>query len=685
MSKGKKLEKHFKFNGRGLIKWSFFRDFSILAIFCFSALFACKTLQNSEFMGITKDQNGRMLVVEGKIELPKNADLYKRWRLFNMHWERLDNEESFENLDLENVKAEANKTPRLSITHLEDEDVAEFWIRNQLNYTKNEASSRFRDLAVSAIQVGARTDTDHTVVWSFTAELFSSIKEGATDSTLYSKGDRIRIPKKPVTVFFDELEIEDKYSDLLENQEKIWKILANTKKMKTTYFKVDGYSYGPFNYFYNHYTAKMSDETSYTLKVIDAMNSKVDISYPEYDKLTKDGTVSFYLFYGPKGKLSNGVKEEIYTSNKTMKFLIDNKFELESEASDNPRKFTRKVNDNLTFEVVLAVALPNLNQEILSALGKYEIVMYSGHAGYGSNISKSFTREEAYMDGYQLIYLKGCDTVKYGLNSVLRAKGGKSVSYFDVDLVATVGSGKGYQQNSAFIGSIIDGSIAYDAYKSQPKTASTDFQEHSWQSIVKKININDKHHSGDFQIHGADKNCFSFQDQHASDCVGLKVPSNIEELIKTLASSSNSTSEVKNSLIKSFMGAHLFSKDELLYQDMKKAIEKARFWCQELKKKRHDVSSIFYDNCSPIRLEVGHRVMTTGSEVGSQKITGLIEMNEQGEDFYSRETLLYLVLDNGKKTWKKMHKSVRFDATLYEKCLKNWTDDVCEKSEGGDR
>ena len=607
------------------------------------AQLACKsTNKGSMGKAITKGGQGSSheLVVRGAIELPKDPQEYMRWRLFDLHWYLVENDLPFIEYGMEELLKESE-----GLRGKKTSQVAS-WIERQLLYTKSMGKEKCSSFALQNIEDLTKNEDVNMPgkeLYSYTARLQKSkIDDCHKAFTAFEEQGKIKIPLNPVTVFFDELLPVASpllsFDDMLKNQRSIRTFIESTKTMTTDNFAVDGYAYGPMNYSYNHNTSLM--KTGFTNLTIEEIKlSTVGISYPEYHKLVEDNVVSFHLIFGYKGVPENNnptkQSEEQYTSGKTIEFLKGHGFQ--GQAVSKNRTSLVKEHHGLKFEVTISVPsnesdLSKMTNPFPEALSNADVVMYSGHAGYGKNISDSFTDSEQYKKGaYQIIYLKGCDTLAYGLRKVINAKANGPALY-NVDLVATVGGGKGFKQNSEMIYEIVKGAGAYyDLINGKRKEGSEELgTQNSWNSIVLKINKTERNHAGDFQVHGADRNCFSLdkaKNRQNQVCSNTRFPVTILEMKKFL---NNPANENRVAALRKFVNQPI---------DGQLSFEEARDYSQEvclqlrLKDRKTDYWKAFrFDylgNCIPQRIDYPGEVIV-GEGVGAIKGTGEIILLEDG-------------------------------------------------------
>ena len=159
-------------------------------------------------------------------------------------------------------------------------------------------------------------------------------------------------------------------------------------------------------------------------------------SYPEYDKLWEDRTLTVAVFFG---KLDDGDTADDYnwnTFNRFCTWLTEAGFS-EQENAPMGKRFT-KIKDDLTS--VVDVYGPDVFHSVADyarfsnwqrAVSEHEVVMYNGHSVLGTG----YAFEQAnYPDFYQIFQVASCLSYEYYVRPVLAGKG----TWDKVDVVSNV-------------------------------------------------------------------------------------------------------------------------------------------------------------------------------------------------------------------------------------------------------
>lgn len=217
-------------------------------------------------------------------------------------------------------------------------------------------------------------------------------------------------------------------------------------------------------------------------------------TYPEYDQLWADGTLSVVVLFG---KLDEGDVKDDYNWRTVDKFVIWLKDAGFTEADDAPmgRRFVKEAGE---LNEVIDIYGPDLFYSVADhthfanwqkAVSEHEVVMYNGHSVLGSGYA--FEAVD-YPDFYQIFQVASCLSYEYYVRPVLAGKG----DWASVDVLSNV-TPTYYSENLPLVGA----TLARLIYGFENNGRA------SWQDIMETVSHRLGHSR--FGVSGARGNCFS--------------------------------------------------------------------------------------------------------------------------------------------------------------------------------
>ena len=150
-------------------------------------------------------------------------------------------------------------------------------------------------------------------------------------------------------------------------------------------------------------------------------------TYPEYDKLTADGTVTVVVFYGAAGHEETVPNSDVgvYEWKQFNRYLEGWGFEEADGFEAGQRWEGTRGEVRFEVDVVSPFDLNSLKEDsdgvFVEAFKTHEIVLYNGHSFYGSlNVLEN---PEAYpTDSYQILFMNSCWSYEYYTEQVFEHK-----------------------------------------------------------------------------------------------------------------------------------------------------------------------------------------------------------------------------------------------------------------------
>jgi subtilisin-like proprotein convertase family protein len=217
-------------------------------------------------------------------------------------------------------------------------------------------------------------------------------------------------------------------------------------------------------------------------------------SYPEYDKLWEDKTLTVAVFFG---KLDDGDVADDYNwsnFNQLGTWLTNAGFS-ESENAPMGKRFTKIKNDLTTVvdlygpDIFHSVADYSRFRNWQAAVSSHEVVMYNGHSVLGTGYA---FEQVDYPDFYQIFQVASCLSYEYYVRPVLAGKG----TWDTVDVVSNV-EPTYYSENLPLTSEILAKLIWGFENNGQA----------SWQDIMEAVSRRLGHSR--FGVSGARGNCYS--------------------------------------------------------------------------------------------------------------------------------------------------------------------------------
>lgn len=217
-------------------------------------------------------------------------------------------------------------------------------------------------------------------------------------------------------------------------------------------------------------------------------------TYPEYDKLTKDGKVTAVVLFGQIGDGAISPSDPGMTGLETMaEWLIEGGFH---EVTPAPlgRRFSKHISTvDMEIDLYSPHEFSGLGDfgnfdNFQKALSEHEIVVYDGHSMLGAS---DFWSRPDYPSGYQMFLYGGCLGYEYYVKPIVEGKGG----WKNLDMLSSV------VEVTASANEFAAPILARIAWSLSHKNKS------SWPSILKAVRDN----VGDstFGASGVRDNCWS--------------------------------------------------------------------------------------------------------------------------------------------------------------------------------
>jgi|GEM_PF-1385463 len=322
------------------------------------------------------------------------------------------------------------------------------------------------------------------------------------------------------------------FAEIAKND--VIKFVESTKKEnpENKCIKSDEYPISPYNYFYYFKADKCAPEHVSKIAVTKSEVLNVGTTYPEFHELYADNFVNIFIFYGMVGSETQGASVQAIERFKRNGYQLKKAIGLKNSEEETPHELTeinflslihsatleKKIGD-VTFQVefVGENKFPNAKKELVKSVGSYEVVLYDGHAGFGGNIESAFTDPDAYpSQKYQILYLNGCRTYKYGMAEVLTSKGLRDGDFSgrNVDVITTAYAAKGHETNWPLIDALEVAALKYKLANGE--WSAQDREALSWLGIITKTNYeSDRQYGkedepiGYYAVSGEENNVFT--------------------------------------------------------------------------------------------------------------------------------------------------------------------------------
>lgn len=189
-------------------------------------------------------------------------------------------------------------------------------------------------------------------------------------------------------------------------------------------------------YLWNPHKSSCELETQEMQVTVSSVLPSRNTTYPEYDQLVADGTISSVVLFGQIGDDLDDNDPGVRNMNRMVRFLTNADFE---EVDDAPvgRRFSRTVSGvNLVVDLYSPYDFSGLSDmahlsNFNRAIEEHEIIAYDGHSMLGA--SDFWTRPD-YPDFYQIFLYGGCLGYQYYVKPILEGKDG----WANLDVMSSV-------------------------------------------------------------------------------------------------------------------------------------------------------------------------------------------------------------------------------------------------------
>ncbi len=536
-----------------------FKPFSIVALF--TILSSCGI--NSSLYTTSDKLNEYIYTIEGSIELPKETKHYKLMHYVNVHQSYLDNPKSpaaqakFEERtanseafirDMDNVLNHGY--PIYSTNGKLDQSKIKYWIGKQLRYSSRNLESLGVSLSLRKVisLTPIQSTSDSRIKFRYQIEALGAVVIPKSGGRVIQMGvdhnekiSRSKVPLDPIAFYYRSMgskfqSFEKSSLQLIENnqlesllrEEQIRGLLKLTKKNETNNpcIEPDGDHIVPhaLSYYLDSNLVGCAEIPGLDkIQVTHTKKLKVQPTYPEFLRLFEDKKVNFFYYYDFVGeehiRNSSAFIQRLKNQGFKQKKIGSKGSQNNNEAGHRPTTLIKTIN-GIEFTVDIEVAGQGGTEHLGNSLSSHEIIIFDGHAGYGTNIDSSFLNSERYPeDTYQIIMLNGCSTYKYGMMQVMYAKSAKDMDLYNqnLDLITTYSSVKGSRHTEVLLKKIVHAAELYQENAPDKETQKMFQKSLNWLQIIREINIAAEVHEKDngmFMVSGEQKNQYSPDGKH---------------------------------------------------------------------------------------------------------------------------------------------------------------------------
>ncbi|MDA9951369.1 hypothetical protein N9D31_02225 [Oligoflexaceae bacterium] len=586
--------------------------------FLLNLVLSCKTISNSNLSTTSDKLTEYSYIVSSTIEIPIKPEVYQLMHLINIHQPLLDHpDDSGVKARYRSITASADsfnadmaETMKfgypVELNGQLDRSKLKFWIARQMRFTsqvleKKGLSISVKNVFESEVRKG---DDNLSYVVDYKAEVLgvSLVPDEGEQKTLVLGETRDKeitesiVPIDIMNVYISSMgsHFQDFYrralssvrengiASLLKNSE-ISNLLeeTTTNAMKNPCVIADGDNIVPHGFSYYFDPALPGCASLSGLKKLNVVESKkipIKTTYPEFHRLFADGKVSFFYYFNDVDGEQFGASERLMSALRKAGLK-----EVRSEESDGKAwlvSYKGEVN-GIEFEIDVGIegGDSGAKEKFLESLKTHEVIIYDGHAGYGSNIDDSFMKEESYpTDSYQIFFLNGCSTYKYGMVQLLQIKAAKDLDFFNqnIDVITTYNSVKGSLQHHVIFSKLLYAASHYNFKSLSAEQISLYENNLTWLKIVTEINKKAdqlEKDNGVFMVSGEQYNQFSPDGQHGP----IKRNLSLEE-VKKIALDPNLDAYTRISAHKKFVHDFFSSNKET---SISAAVAKAMQYCLE--------------------------------------------------------------------------------------------------------
>lgn len=631
---------------------------AVLITFTLSS--GCKQRFRQSGLRTTSDRLQESLVtIRGTVEVPAGPGFHVTNHLMNLVGFHLDHpDQALPPSEFDSYEALAKQyetdpkagRPIIAADGSIDQTALKYWIATQVKYTKKQFYSRGLSLTLDHIiddSIQVDRSREDTIKVNFKG-VFRALKQvtAASSATDFASGkgiqtgERITVPADPASYFYREFasDFSRKWEDFSfdlsgvgnENYKEVMRDMQTVAKKwyfrehdKTVQHKCFDFEYetvlSPFYLFYFFDPSKPGcSQQLWTSWEVEAVTSRpMDTGkYPEYHLLfAGEKPVDVFYFFGAGVSATREFNDLIPMLNERG---FQGSFAKKPDGSPDLSKalvFSRKVATSSGREILLRLKYvdeennPSARDEFRAALGYADVIYYGGHAGLGAKIDPALADPNAYPPGkYQILFLDGCSTYRYGMAEVLSAKAlrdfDNQMSY--VDVIASYSIVSGWRQKDVILDAILKAAALADAPAGswQPD----DQAQLSWLGIIKGMHkaLDDQLArgwgvTGDYLVAGEENNDFmpgstvtspSFQGQGGTD---TQRHARLEEFFRN----PSSPQEIRAKALKT-----LLESDYAQSEGLESFIEKARKRCRDFGRPERGVTvleELFWPETCQIR------------------------------------------------------------------------------------
>lgn len=541
---------------------------ALLGLMAIPLMHSCKQRFRQSRLEATSDRlQESMVTIRGVVEVPAQPEFFVTNHLMNLIGFHLDHPDqatppsSFDSFGaLERQYQEDPKAgrPVIAADGTVDTAALKYWIAAQSKYTKKQFYDRGLSLTLDHIlDDGLEVDRPNgaTIRIKFKG-VFRALKQvTASTSPLnlesrrgIARGEKITVPRDPATYFYREFASEftrnweafgynlesldaNGYLAVMRDMTSVARRWYFPDRDKAVDHKCFVFEYetvlSPFYLFYFFDASRPGCDRSLWTEwhVEEATTRPMDTGkFPEYDQLfAGDKPLDIFYFFGAGVSATREFNDLIpILTEKGFQGSYARKPDGTPDLT-KPLLFTRDVTTATGKSVTVRLKYvdeennPSARDEFRAALGYADVIYYGGHAGLGAKIDPSLADPESYASGkYQIIFLDGCSTYRYGMAEVLSAK---ALRDFDnrmasVDVIASYSIVSGWRQKDVILDTILRAAALVDA----PENAwqPVDREQLSWLGIIKGMhraldeqNARGWGVTGDYLVAGEENNQFA--------------------------------------------------------------------------------------------------------------------------------------------------------------------------------
>lgn len=521
--------------------------FKIVVGFAALVLFSqCKPRSAASEVETTSDRlKEQKLVVKGVLQIPLDVNAHLLAHMIDLMREKIDyplDQAVQERVgtaltSVEALRANFNETYKKAWPLVDDKGEVDkakvlFWISRQLQYPNNLLKRRSIDLAMSKTdnvlsETFENDGKNLTVRYSVYAYAAVSLDKGVlkSEETQLRVGDKLTIPRNMLDTYWNfiapmapaglrDTVLSSKMSGEVwqDLQDKIRAMINSIRDEKNAaslpcLADLASHSMSPFNlFFFFNPVGTNCLKNAWSVPITEISEVSRTKTYPEYHMLFGPRPTNIFIYYGI-------VSGNISATRNLVRYLLSQGYQVKDFSLDpaeettvvkNPKikditntnfiikqvKLIKRVNTgDINVTIAFQERFPEARQMLRQAIKDDDVVIYSGHAGFGASIDEAFTDINNFSERhYQILMLDGCSTYRYGVSSVMMVKALRDLDVDNhyIDVMATVGMLTGSGQIIPFLQALERGANLWN------KPASTwtakDRSELSWLGIITAMN-----------------------------------------------------------------------------------------------------------------------------------------------------------------------------------------------------